>query len=111
MRLFSWLREQIGTDGLVQAARPRRLTATPARSYRPRLEALEDRWVPSTLTVRNNLDSGAGSLRAKIAAAHKNETGNAPTLLKLKKSFRFDTQLTQFPGGLRSEFRLGLSLD
>ena len=33
-------------------------------AFRPRLECLEDRWVPSTLTVLNNLDSGAGSLRA-----------------------------------------------
>jgi predicted outer membrane repeat protein len=38
------------------------------------LEALEQRWVPSMLTVTNNLDSGAGSLRAEIAAAHKNDT-------------------------------------
>jgi hypothetical protein len=30
--------------------------------------------VPSTLTVRTNLDSGAGLLRAEIAAAHKNDT-------------------------------------
>src|SRR5258707_4658165 len=42
--------------------------------FRPTLEALEDRWVPSTLTVRNNLDSGAGSLRAEIAAAHSGDT-------------------------------------
>jgi hypothetical protein len=49
---------------------------TPAarRTVRPTLEALEDRWVPSTLTVLNNLDSGAGSLRAEIAAAHNSDT-------------------------------------
>jgi hypothetical protein len=35
---------------------------------------LEDRWVPSTLTVTNNLDSGAGSLRAEIAAGHNGDT-------------------------------------
>jgi hypothetical protein len=35
---------------------------------------LEDRWLPSTLVVLNNLDSGAGSLRAEIAAAHQNDT-------------------------------------
>jgi hypothetical protein len=33
----------------------------------PRLEALEDRALPSTFTVRNLLDSGAGSLRAAVA--------------------------------------------
>jgi hypothetical protein len=49
--------------------------------FRPTLEALEDRWVPSTLTVLNNLDSGAGSLRADIAAAHNGDTiVFAPTL-------------------------------
>ena len=34
------------------------------------LEALEDRRLLSTLTVLTNSDSGAGSLRATIAAAH-----------------------------------------
>ncbi len=40
----------------------------------PRLEALEDRVTPSTLTVLNNADSGSGSLRAAIAAAHSGDT-------------------------------------
>src|SRR5262249_17873251 len=39
----------------------------------PRLEALEDRVVPSTLTVTNNADSGPGSLRPEIAAAHSGD--------------------------------------
>ncbi|HEY2910305.1 MAG TPA: hypothetical protein VGI99_08660, partial [Gemmataceae bacterium] len=38
-------------------------------TFRPRLEDLEGRDMPSTLTVTNNLDGGAGSLRAEIAAA------------------------------------------
>src|SRR5262245_6116726 len=41
----------------------------PARlkpSFMPSLESLEDRTVPSTLTVLNNLDRGAGSLRYAI---------------------------------------------
>ena len=46
----------------------------PTSRFRPLLEALEDRWMPSTLTVLNNLDSGPGSLRAEIAAAHNNDT-------------------------------------
>jgi predicted outer membrane repeat protein len=42
---------------------------------------LENRWVPSTLTVINTNDSGAGSLRAAIAAAHNGDTINvAPSL-------------------------------
>jgi hypothetical protein len=35
---------------------------------------MEDRLVPITLTVTNNLDSGAGSLRADIAAARNGDT-------------------------------------
>jgi hypothetical protein len=38
------------------------------------LLVLEDRTVLSTLTVLNNADSGAGSLRAAIAAAHSGDT-------------------------------------
>jgi len=45
-----------------------------APRFRPRLEALEDRWLLSTLAVTNNLDSGPGSLRAEIAAAQNNDT-------------------------------------
>src|SRR5262245_65461920 len=51
----------------------------------PRLEVLEDRTVPSTLTVTNNLDTGVagdGSLRGQIAAAQSGDTLNfAPGLL------------------------------
>jgi hypothetical protein len=35
---------------------------------------LEDRAVPSTLTVLNNADSGAGSLRDTLAAAQSGDT-------------------------------------
>ncbi len=43
-------------------------------SFRPCLEVLEGRDVPSTLTVTNTLDSGKGSLRYEISHAHKNDT-------------------------------------
>jgi hypothetical protein len=46
----------------------------PRRSFVPQLESLEERTVPSTLTVSNNLDSGAGSLRAAIKAANSGDT-------------------------------------
>jgi len=43
-------------------------------SFRPRLETLEDRWLPSTLTVNTTADSGPGSLRADVAAALPGDT-------------------------------------
>ena len=58
----------------------RRTTAAARRTVRPRLECLEDREVLSTLTVTNNLDSGAGSLRAEIAAAQHDTIVFAPVL-------------------------------
>jgi len=42
----------------------------------PRLQILEGRTLPSTLTVLNNLDAGAGSLRAAISAASSGDTVN-----------------------------------
>src|SRR6516165_9998514 len=70
MLFFSWLRNR--------NSNPRAKRATAARPkhtrFRPLLETLEDRLVPSTLTVTNTLDSGMGSLRAEIAAAHKGDT-------------------------------------
>jgi hypothetical protein len=47
----------------------------PRRSWSPRLEALEDRALPSTLTVSSAADNGAaGTLRAVLAAAHNGDT-------------------------------------
>jgi hypothetical protein len=45
----------------------------PAR-YRPCIQVLEGRCLPSTLTVTTNADSGPGSLRAEIAAAQSGDT-------------------------------------
>src|SRR5262245_51060697 len=44
------------------------------RRFRPQLETLEGRAVPSTLTVLNSHDSGAGSLRDAIAHARDGDT-------------------------------------
>jgi hypothetical protein len=41
----------------------------PLSRCRLRLEPLEDRWLPSILTVTSTADSGPGSLRAELAAA------------------------------------------
>jgi hypothetical protein len=70
MQLFSWLSKRM-------TGRPQNRRAPACRSaprFRPQLEVLEERWVLSTLTVLNNLDSGAGSLRYEIAAAHAKDT-------------------------------------
>jgi len=78
MSFTRWLSKRLGLS-----ARPasRRKTAPARPNFRPTLEALEHRWVPSTLTVQNTLDSGAGSLRAEIAAAHSGDTINFATSL------------------------------
>src|ERR1700724_2385418 len=52
---------------------PRRPQQRP-RAARLCCEQLEDRMVPSTLTVLNNADSGSGSLRNTLAAAHNGDT-------------------------------------
>jgi predicted outer membrane repeat protein len=66
MSFTRWLSNYLGLS-------PRSACRRETTAFRPALEALENRWVPSTLTVNNNLDSGAGSLRAEIAAAHNND--------------------------------------
>ncbi len=47
-----------------------------------RLEFLEDRVVPSTLTVGNTLDSGPGSQRAAVAASNTGDTITFPSSLR-----------------------------
>lgn len=46
-----------------------RIAGPGGRAFRPRLEPLEGRDVPSTLTVVNAFDKGAGSLRDAVAHA------------------------------------------
>ncbi len=70
MSFFSWLRHRSATH----APRGRAQRRPAAPRFRPRLEALEDLCLPSTLTVTNSLDSGKGSLRYEIAHANRNAT-------------------------------------
>jgi len=66
MGFFSWRRDQ-------KQHRSRRTRP----GFRPALESLDDRLVPSTLTVTDNLDTGVagdGSLRGEIAAAQSGDT-------------------------------------
>jgi FG-GAP-like repeat/Right handed beta helix region len=55
-------------------AKSRRSSKKTGPSYRPCLERLEDRSLPSVFTVTSTADSGAGSLRAELAAAHLGDT-------------------------------------
>jgi hypothetical protein len=58
---------------LLTPAATRRSRSQPRRrTFVPRLEVLEDRCLPSTFTVTNLLDAGAGSLRAAVSAANAN---------------------------------------
>src|SRR5262249_30412302 len=70
--LLAWLKPGSGST-----RRGRRYQPARRPSFVPRLETLEDRTVPSTLTVTNNLDTGVagdGSLRGEIAAAQSGDT-------------------------------------
>ena len=61
------------------AARLRIRTSPRERAdFRPRLEALENRWLFSTLTVTSDQDSGAGSLRDTIALAKAATPSSSP---------------------------------
>jgi predicted outer membrane repeat protein len=69
MFLFSWLRKVMTPTHPIRRAASRR--------FRPTLEAMEDRWLPSTLSVTSPLDDGSsGTLRATIAAAARGDTIN-----------------------------------
>jgi parallel beta-helix repeat protein len=77
MQLFTWLSKWITSGTQTQRAPARK----PTSRFRPQLESLEGRDMPSTLTVTSAADSGAGSLRADIAAANPGDTINfAPSL-------------------------------
>src|SRR5262245_44305523 len=76
-RFPMWLRS------LLMSLKSRPSVATfrrsPCRPRAPRLgvEALDDRCLPSTFTVTNLLDSGAGSLREAVVAANANPGADA----------------------------------
>jgi hypothetical protein len=76
MSFFSWLASAIGNRQSAIGSglrKPQAGSRKPPR-FRPHLEILEGRDVPSTLTVTNNLDGPPGSLRAEIAAAQDGDT-------------------------------------
>src|SRR5437899_2101025 len=69
---FGWLKS---ADRKSRAPRRcRRRYCSPEARHVPRVEALECRALPSTLTVLNNADSGDSSLRAMLALASSGDT-------------------------------------
>lgn len=67
MSISTWLRREVfgrNSDG--------RANRRQQSLFRPELESLDDRLVPSTLHVTNNLDFGPGSLRYEVAHASSN---------------------------------------
>jgi hypothetical protein len=72
MSFFPWLRNRPSALGMGQR-KPKVGDRKPPR-FRPQLEALEDRCVPSTLRVTNLNDSDPGSLRYEIANASSGDT-------------------------------------
>ena len=72
MSFRSWLHTLRSFTNLGTTARKSRRAARcgSAKRFRPQLECFEDRYLPSTFTVLNLLDSGPDSLRAAVAAAN-----------------------------------------
>ena len=73
MLRFEWSKAVKRPFPVVLRAR-RRGPRSPWTRFVPRLDPMEDRTLLSTLTVLNNHDSGAGSLRVTITAAHSGDT-------------------------------------
>ena len=76
MRLLSWLREQ--TVGQLPKRRDQKQRPRPRPGLR--LEALEERYLLSTLTVLNTNDSGADSLRADITSTKRSRLAQTGSL-------------------------------
>ncbi|HMF18302.1 MAG TPA: right-handed parallel beta-helix repeat-containing protein [Gemmataceae bacterium] len=70
MQLFSWLHKQLTGRPHIRRTSARK----PTPRFRPQLEVLEDRWLPSMLTVTSSGDAGKGTLRYEIAHANNRDT-------------------------------------
>jgi hypothetical protein len=78
MSFTSWLRypRTAGARGWAERTRRRSLSPRAATSFRPRLEALEDRIVPSTFNVAD-----VAGLQGAVAAVNANPSEHAIILL------------------------------
>src|SRR5436309_2911519 len=72
MSFTSWLRNlrSILTRGRAKSYDRLRSASVPASRFRPRVEALEDRTVPTTFLVTTTLDGLPGSLRQAVIASN-----------------------------------------
>jgi parallel beta-helix repeat protein len=85
----TWLKQTFRRNG------PRRgqIRACPWKSsaidnrFRPMVELLEDRQLPSTFTVVNTSDSGAGSLRQAILDSNSNPSTSGPNIIVFELAF------------------------
>ena len=84
MFLTSWLKTLRTRN---RTGRTNRMPAAPR--FRPRLEAIEDRTVPSTFTVTTALDGVAGSLREAVIAA--NAQPGADTIIVPAGTYKLTT--------------------
>jgi len=99
MLISSWLRNPKRSPAAVRRIQ----TSTRQRaSFPPRLEALEDRCLFSTLTVTSASDSGTGSLRAEIAAAQNGDTIVFSPTLSTSSALASSTTLLSFAVPLTS---------
>jgi hypothetical protein len=72
--VFGWLKAQAGPAGRTRT-KPRAAAGRQPARFVPRARALEDRWLPSTLTVTSVADNGGpGTLRAVTAGASPGST-------------------------------------
>jgi hypothetical protein len=81
MSFFSWLRNTKSNRG----ARGRSQRRSSATRFRPQIEVLESRDVPSTLHVTGLGDQGPGTLRYEIAVANSGDTIDFVTSTSTKK--------------------------
>ena len=88
MTMRSWIRHLFTRP----ATRPIRKAP---RRFRPTLEVLEDRWVPSTIVVNNPTDTPvAGQIDLRQAIAQANTTGGAETITFDKTVFNTPQTIT-----------------